>query len=294
MSFPALKSPISIDVDALVEKRKHEILSRTAQLEQRHAESIARRKARDEERLPSLRSSVEKEAKRFQSILNGETPPYAVYDWLLMDTWSREEALFLAAGLEPADEKVRDFRIRIRDGRHYSNEIAGLRTLEGLALWEDHSDLLEDWPRLHVALDRVFAQRWEFAKKLWDSGEHPDRPSPHYVIAWAQRKGIVLPWLEWAKQHNLLELHIAGYARNANDEALGDTERASLQKQVALLAIALAEKSKRYKVGDAPNASQIAETVAEILDGLPDAKRRGLSSSAIRATIKAGLSHLLD
>ncbi|CAE6855150.1 hypothetical protein R75461_07668 [Paraburkholderia nemoris] len=68
--------------------------------------------------------------------------------------------------------------------------------------------------------------------------------------------------------------------------------RATLQKQVAALALLLAEKSNRYKKGDTPNASQIAEGVRDILDRLPDANRHGLSPSNLRANIAAGMELL--
>ena len=73
---------------------------------------------------------------------------------------------------------------------------------------------------------------------------------------------------------------------------LSNKERESLQKQVAALALALAERSNKYKNGDRPNGNQIAETVSEVLQALPDARSHGVSKSALRASIKAGVDLL--
>jgi len=73
---------------------------------------------------------------------------------------------------------------------------------------------------------------------------------------------------------------------------LSNKERQSLQKQVAALAVALAERSNKYKIGDRPNGNQISEAVSEVLEALPDAKTHGVSKSALRASIKAGVDLL--
>ncbi|QBQ97893.1 hypothetical protein [Paraburkholderia pallida] len=73
---------------------------------------------------------------------------------------------------------------------------------------------------------------------------------------------------------------------------LTDRERFSYQKQIAVLALALAEKSNRYSKGGAPNSSQIAAAAAEILDALPEVNRHGTSSTSIRASIAAGIDLL--
>lgn len=84
----------------------------------------------------------------------------------------------------------------------------------------------------------------------------------------------------------------ASKAAPSTDLAESEKVRASLQKQVAALSLLLAEKSKLYKIGDRPNASQIAAGVAEILDSLEDANRYGLGASSISASIKAGIELL--
>ncbi|RQT69623.1 hypothetical protein DF045_23050 [Burkholderia cepacia] len=74
-----------------------------------------------------------------------------------------------------------------------------------------------------------------------------------------------------------------------------ETENARpFTSKLALLALALASVSHRYRKGDDPNSSKIAEAVTDILDALPDAKRQGTGSSSIRASIKAGLDLLSE
>lgn len=43
-------------------------------------------------------------------------------------------------------------------------------------------------------------------KRRWDSGEHDTerRQSPVYFVRWAEKRGFVVEWVEWARQHGLL------------------------------------------------------------------------------------------
>ena len=81
----------------------------------------------------------------------------------------------------------------------------------------------------------------------------------------------------------------------ASEPALDGEQRDDLDKllrHIGALALLLAEKGGRYRVGDKPNALQIAEGVITILDGLPDASRRGLGSSSLRDSIGRGIALL--
>ena len=70
------------------------------------------------------------------------------------------------------------------------------------------------------------------------------------------------------------------------------SERNNLLKQIAALSLALAEKSNRYKRGDKPNVSQIADATIDTLDALPDINPGGIGKSSFRDSIKAGLDLL--
>ncbi|GLU32560.1 hypothetical protein WKR88_17915 [Trinickia caryophylli] len=117
---------------------------------------------------------------------------------------------------------------------------------------------------------------------------------------WAERKGLPLPkfWFDGID----LDMSSSDEGQAAPSAAtvidvpsdLSRRERESLQKQIAALALVLAEKSAKYKNGDKPNANQIAEAVALVLNALPDANTRGVSSASLRASIKAGIAMLQD
>lgn len=76
------------------------------------------------------------------------------------------------------------------------------------------------------------------------------------------------------------------------DSELTETERTRLLRHIGALALAMAEKASKYRRGDKPNALQIALEVSEILDALPDANRRGVGSSNLRESIRAGIDLL--
>jgi hypothetical protein len=80
----------------------------------------------------------------------------------------------------------------------------------------------------------------------------------------------------------------------AASKPLSNSERDTLQKQLGALALALAEKNKRYKRGSRPNANQIAMLARELVDALPNANRRGVSKDHLREAITAGLKLLVD
>lgn len=78
----------------------------------------------------------------------------------------------------------------------------------------------------------------------------------------------------------------------STEKPLADNERNNLLKQIGSLSLALAEKSNRYKRGDKPNVSQIADATIETLDALPDVKTGGVGKSSFRESITAGIALL--
>ena len=97
------------------------------------------------------------------------------------------------------------------------------------------------------------------------------------VEAFAKQNGFQLPW-----------------ETSAESQPSSATPTETLLRQVAVLALALAEKSDKYRHGEKPNADAIAKAVQDILAGLPDANTRGLSKRSIRDSIRDGLRLLLD
>ncbi|MGY6154116.1 hypothetical protein ACW9YK_14830 (plasmid) [Paraburkholderia graminis] len=120
----------------------------------------------------------------------------------------------------------------------------------------------------------------------------------HDFQKWLEKKGLPLPAFWFGGEHGATELEQSrkvdglGVGHIAAPPQLSKRERESLQKQVAALALVLAERSAKYKNGDSPNANQIAEAVALMLDALPEANRHGVGSASLRASIKAGVTML--
>lgn len=73
---------------------------------------------------------------------------------------------------------------------------------------------------------------------------------------------------------------------------LSEPERDKLLRQIGGLAMALAEKHGTYRRGDVPNANQIAKTVDEIFELLPDASTFGAGDTSLRTSIAKGLKLL--
>ena len=105
-----------------------------------------------------------------------------------------------------------------------------------------------------------------------------------------QRSSIGWTIKPWPKR---LDHYIPRDISTGRDAPLGDTERDKLLKHVAALSLLLMEKSNKYKLGEQPNANQIAKAVQAILDALPEENnRRGTGESNIRESISAGLKLL--
>ncbi|WP_157198069.1 hypothetical protein [Methylomonas sp. DH-1] len=78
-----------------------------------------------------------------------------------------------------------------------------------------------------------------------------------------------------------------GTTKNKTD--ISEIERNNLLKQVAGIALALAEKNNRYKKGESVSANAVAESVIEIIESLPNAKKYGLGKTNIRESIGKGI-----
>ncbi|NOT13042.1 MAG: hypothetical protein HOP23_14605 [Methylococcaceae bacterium] len=75
---------------------------------------------------------------------------------------------------------------------------------------------------------------------------------------------------------------------------LTETERQKLLKQIGTLALVLAKQSKKYELGEKPNASQIAEAAQTIFDASDFPGKRGTGSSELRDSIGKGIILLTD
>ncbi|OUM01780.1 hypothetical protein A8M77_14560 [Variovorax sp. JS1663] len=107
-----------------------------------------------------------------------------LHQWLIMDTWPMEAAMFLIAGVIPA---------KIYEGFGYFK-------VEGGVLHNDKGDK-----------DARIAQI-ESLERLWKSNPaHPAAAPPKYFFDWAASKGIGISWLDAAKK--------AGYFQEGSPKA---------------------------------------------------------------------------
>lgn len=100
-----------------------------------------------------------------------------------------------------------------------------------------------------------------------------------------------------AKQLTALEEQGGGGHSNKKSEdgkQLSEPERQTLQRQIGVLALCVAEKGGKYRRGDKPNASQIASLARELAEAMPDASLKGLSVAHIREAIAEGMRRLVE
>jgi hypothetical protein len=73
---------------------------------------------------------------------------------------------------------------------------------------------------------------------------------------------------------------------------ISDSERDKLLRQIAGLALLVAEQNSTYRRGGAPNADKIAKEVGELFDALEDSNSFGAGNTSVRISIAAGLKLL--
>jgi len=81
-------------------------------------------------------------------------------------------------------------------------------------------------------------------------------------------------------------------AGDVGNVSLGKAREQTLLKQIAALALCIAEHGKKYKKGDKPNVNQIATVALEIVQAREDFKNTGLADSSLRTSIARGLGLL--
>ncbi len=119
-----------------------------------------------------------------------------LHQWLIMDTWPKEAAMFLIAGVIPT---------QIYEGFGFFKVTGGL-------LHNDHGE--KDDCIQHIAV----------LTRLWDSNpNHPERADPQFFFTWAEEKGIQIPWLDGAKR--------AGYFK-ASAKKPAPLEEANISQKV--------------------------------------------------------------
>jgi hypothetical protein len=83
---------------------------------------------------------------------------------------------------------------------------------------------------------------------------------------------------------------LATIAPPETPETMGTRERDTMLMQIGVLALVVAEHAGVYQLGDKPNVKRVSDTAKELVDRLPDANTRGLSSANFRTNIGKGIS----
>ena len=152
-----------------------------------------------------------------------------LHQWLIMDTWPKEAAMFLIAGVIPT---------QIYEGFGFFKVTGGLL----------HNHDGEKDERIHQIEDLT---------RLWDSNpNHPDRAEPKYFFDWAEAKGIEVPWLEGAKK--------AGYFKDLPSPGRGDGVGPKVQNTLLCIIAALCKEAKLDYTKPAKTAALIQSAAAQM------------------------------
>jgi hypothetical protein len=175
----------------------------------------------DDDSLPDFLKSPDE---FIEASKRGETEPVALLTWIQHDTWSEEEAILILLGLNP-----------------FSTQILFLESMDGNNLLPViHRAAYLDSRELHGFSDgskrelRALSDRYRAIWAIWLSGSHKERNPPMYYIEWASTKEISIPWLDWARQNNLLKQTVS--KDEAKDEKpLLTRERNNIARIIAAL-----------------------------------------------------------
>ncbi|MFD1555753.1 hypothetical protein ACFSHT_08955 [Paraburkholderia silviterrae] len=104
----------------------------------------------------------------------------------------------------------------------------------------------------------------------------------------------LLQWLNIARKSEIpYHTWVNHFLTPGDADELSETRERSYRKQIAGLAMLLANKSNRYKKDDGtPNADNIADDVRSLLDPLPRENTRGAGDTQIRENIGKGMELL--
>jgi hypothetical protein len=164
-------------------------------------------------------------------------------DIFIQDTWDWGQALFYLVGLNNGFfDEVGQSHIQSMYGKDYNSLEHG----------EEVTTFLADYFRL---------------KKLWDPAHHPERNPPEYYLEWAMRKGIVIPWLNFA--------HSKGFF--VMQRPLGDREKSNYLKLIAALAKIILDPSRL----SIPNQAKLIEYLVE---NYQSAGHEGFAKSQLEKT----------
>lgn len=226
--------------------------------------------------------------------------------WLQCDFWKVNEGILLLVGLNPNVYEIYEWPDSISGGISYPKG-----DFTHFNLFHESTTAPEIYPpqlpiesddkQLNSVRFEVYEmQRLDYEQRIrelrknlgilkanWDRSAHPndsDKYSPDYFIQWAEKKKHHIPWLDWAKRHELISTSID----NKQTPRPERTEKTA-KKMIVGLIKALAEKGgNQYGSANKPNVSQVYE---EVIRHLPE-NTRGMSPANFDNYYKEGLKLL--
>jgi hypothetical protein len=242
-----------------------------------------------------------------RAIIISKEIKHGILFWLQCDYWNITDGMLLIAGINPNENRIFDWGDPTSGGINYPDgDFTHFNFFhEGHAAPEVYPPKFpreSDDKQLNSVRFEVYEmQRLDYERRTpdlrrslgilkadWDRSAHPNdsgKYPPEYFIQWADKKKHHIPWLEWAKRHQLIS------TSNENKQ-ISRPERTekTAKKMIVGLIKALAEKGgNQYGSANKPNVSQVYE---EVIKHLPE-NTRGMSPANFDNYYKEGLK-LLD
>ncbi|KAB8042577.1 hypothetical protein [Janthinobacterium aquaticum] len=219
---------------------------------------------------PSASSRLAEERARvrqnMEMLIKNQHPPKELPYWLQLDSWTADQGLPVLCGYcqdFDCDEGFEGSYIR----------------LDGLRLFDDAAMGFLDGSEL-LRIRREFTGRHRRMVVQWESGRRDDGPlPPGTFIEWALKKGIEIPWLEWAQENGCYRAKPIVSGKSDSDRAdsdLNPKERGTFSVIIAALCseagVDYSSREATSEIGRLVNGighSLHPDTIRPILKGIP-------------------------
>ena len=178
-----------------------------------------------------LRQAMDDAEKQFQSFQR-DPYSYTLSPWFDLDTWSQKEGLLLLSNIEPSGADIEwgyeNFAgVWIDAPQIHNAQLLDQSEFFYMVPFERRGVMPPEPEKLSPAEEEILQKRMLLSStestlqrtfKLWVSGLHEDdRYAPDYFVAWAVKKQVNIPWLDWAQSNGFIEEHLRPDAETATD-----------------------------------------------------------------------------
>lgn len=194
------ESVLSAAIERAVQEAERARLERI----ERHQKAIDRIKSESLGIREAVENRIRARAARYERA-RGYAIAREVFLWLAYDSWSWQVALPLLCGLLPlpptVESRIREYSawesksktLYMSDvGFEPQNEISLYRTLSGLDLWRDYSDIDHDWRSYRSKMIFNIREQVDLLDTLWSSGTHAPENPPTYYFQWVEKKSVLI------------------------------------------------------------------------------------------------------